>query len=203
MRRYWACLTFFIITLVACKPFCYCGETKNEFEKEINLVIRAVKGELAFDEKQALLTQNHPILLQIGDPNTKKLLNAFANLSEAARDELLKTGCLKWKYSRLDAARQQVYKDFVQLNIDFAKQQGVSLSPNFSLRALNDAEVGYAVVDIPSTTQKVISWFILWPAGQPSWVTVAGARAVGTQPYFTAHGNKLPLLKGMPDSRVR
>jgi hypothetical protein len=44
--------------------------------------------------------------------------------------------------------------------------------------------VGFAVVEIPETKQKVISWFILWPVGQPTWITVVGAKACGTQPLF-------------------
>jgi hypothetical protein len=56
------------------------------------------------------------------------------------------------------------------------------------------------VVEIPEAKTKVVSWYILWPEIQPTWVTVVGARAAGTQPYFSAHPGQLPLLKDKPES---
>jgi hypothetical protein len=180
-----------------------CGESKKgRLEEEMALVIKAGKKQLTLAEKKNLKKQNHPILMQIGDPNTQKLLSLFANLPQDAHNELLEKGYLKWKFAELDRERQQVYQEFVQFNIETAKQQGVAPNPAFSLQALQKADVGFAVIEIPETKQKVISWFILWPVGQPIWITVVGAKACGTQPYFTAHLNQLPLLRGMPESKL-
>lgn len=190
-----------ILVAVMVAGFLTCGKNgMGEFKKEINLVIKAGKDQLTPRELEDLRKQNHPILIQIGDPNTKKLLALFANLPQSAHNELLEKGYLKWKFADLDKARQQIYQDLIQVNIDLAKQQGAPSNPDFSLEALNNADVGFARVDIEETKQKVVSCIILWPMGQPTWVTMVGVRACGTQPYFKAHLNQLATLRGMPYS---
>jgi hypothetical protein len=99
-----------------------CGEPKkSEFEEEMALVIKAGKNQLTLAEKKDLKKQNHPILMQIGDPNTQKLLSLFANLPQDAHNELLESGYLKWRFAELDRERQQVYQEFVRFNIEISK----------------------------------------------------------------------------------
>ncbi len=171
-------------------------------EKEMNLVIKAGKGQLSLDEKEGLRKGNHPLIMQLSDPNTSKLITLFANLPSDSHQDLLKDGYLKWKFINLDSQKQQVWRDLVQVNIDMAAKQGAASNPSFSQAALQNASVGFAVVDIPEVRAKVVSWYILWPEGQPTWVTVVGAKAAGSQPYFSAHLIQLPFLKEKAESRL-
>jgi hypothetical protein len=82
-----------------------------------------------------------------------------------------------------------------------AAQQGGQTQPGFSMEALERSQVGFAVVEIAAMDQKVVSWFILWPElPSPTWVTVVNARAAGSQPYFQAHLQRLPLLKTVDET---
>ena len=175
---------------------------QSGLEKEMNLVIKAGKNQLSSDEKEGLVKSSHPLLIQLSDPNTGKLLTLFANLPSHSHQELLKDGYLKWKFVNLDAQRQQVWRDLVQVNIDMAAKQGAAPNPSFSQEALQNASVGFAVVDIPEVKVKVVSWYILWTDLQPTWVTVVGARFAGSQPYFSAHMIQLPLLKVKSESQL-
>ena len=175
---------------------------QSGLEKEMNLVIKAGKGQLSSDEKEGLVKSNHPLVFQLSDPNTNKLLTLFANLPSHSHQELLKDGYLKWKFVNLDAQRQQVWRDLVQVNIDMAAKQGVPPNPAFSQEALQNTSVGFAVVDIPDVEAKVVSWYILWTDLQPTWVTVVGARFAGSEPYFSAHIIQLPLLKVKAESQL-
>ncbi len=171
------------------------------FEDEVALVIKAGKGQLSSYDTDDLKRGDHPLLMQMNDPNTSKLIILFAGLPADAHKELLEKGYLKWKFTELDQPRQQVWQDIVQLNIDMAAKQGAAPNQSFSIESLQNAEVGFAVVDIPEAKMKVVSWYILWAEGPPTWVTVAGARAAGSQPYFSAHLTQLPLLKNRPASK--
>ncbi len=173
-----------------------------EFRREIALVIKAGQGKLTPDEKESMAKTNHPLLLQLADPNTSKLIALFANLPPHSQAELLEEGYLKWKFAALDPERQQVWRDLVQVNIDLGAKQGATPNPSFSQDALQEAEVGFAVVEIPEAKAQVVSWYILWAQGPPTWVTVVGARAAGSQPYFNAHLIQLPRLKEKPASRL-
>lgn len=179
-----------------------CSKVPKEdfFEQEIDLVVKAGRNELTFPEKEALRQQGHPLLLQIGDPNTQKLLSLFAELSFQIRAGLLDKGYLKWNFVNLNEEWKQICRDLMQASIDLAEEQELEPDPDFSLEVLQESEVGFAVVRIPETEEKVISWFILLPNGRPLWITVVGARAVGTQPYANAHLAQIPLLKAMPES---
>jgi hypothetical protein len=140
--------------------------------------------------------------MQLNDPHTRPLIELFANLPDSTLKELMEKGYLKWKFADLDAARQKVYRDALQLNLDMAKKQGGEPPAAMSLEALQKGDVGFAVVDIPETGQKVVSWYILFPElPQPMWVTVVGAKAAGTQPYFAAHNQQLPALRKKPPSK--
>ncbi|MCZ7556092.1 MAG: hypothetical protein M5R41_06795 [Bacteroidia bacterium] len=189
--------------LVLVTAFLACEKQgKSELEKEMDLVVKAGKGELSSDDKEMLRKDGHPLLMQLSDTNTATLIALFAKLPTEAHRTLLDSGYLKWKFAQLDLQRQQVWRDIVQLNIDMASRQGATPSPLFSQAALQHSEVGFAVIDIPEAQAKVISWYILWTEGQPTWVTVVGAKAAGTQPYFSAHLRQLPLLTEKPESRL-
>jgi hypothetical protein len=179
-----------------------CENQKSSLEKEMSLVIKAGRGELSVNDKEDLKRSNNPLLLQISDPNTSKLIALFSNLPTSSHKELVEKGYLKWKFANLDQQRQQIWRDIVQLNIDMAAKQGVAPNPSFSQAALQNANVGFAVIDIPEAKMKVVSWYILWPDGPPTWVTIVGVKAAGSQPYFNAHLIQLPLLKDKQESHL-
>jgi len=167
---------------------------------ELLLVVRAAQGKLSEGERQKLTAQNHPVLGQLQDPPTRKILEMFAALPAIAQERLREEGYLKWKFSSLDADRQEVYRSALQANLDGIKKQGLAVPATMSLAALEKSEVGFAVVSIPETNQHVISWYILLPEHpQPIWVTLVGAKAIGTPAYLNAHNQQLPRLKSRPE----
>lgn len=194
----WCAASLAVLTVgLGCARF-----EEARFKKQIQTVIRAGQDKLTPEEKDRLTRENDPVLLQVADPNTQKLIALFANLPAHSQEELLKTGYLKWDFSSLDAGRQQLWREFVQVNLDLAAKKGGQTLPTFSQAALEKAQVGFAVVTIPDLKAKVVSWYILWPEGSPTWVTVVGARVAGSQPYFNAHLLQLPLLKDKAASRL-
>jgi predicted Ser/Thr protein kinase len=175
----------------------------DDFDDEFDLVVRAGRGQLSKDEKDKLLAQNHPLMSQLRDPPTKKLIEFFAKLPDAVHKELLSEGYLKWKLASLDAARQKVFKDTLQLQLDMAKKQGVKVPATMSMEALEKADVGVAVVNIPEQKQSVVSVYtLLTEHPQPIWVTVVGAKAAGKEPYFAAHRQQLSAVRAKPYSKT-
>jgi len=174
------------------------------FDEEYDLSLRAGIGDLSDEEKADLLKKNHPILMQMGDPSTRALIEGFANLPASLHNEIKEKTYLKWKYSDLDSSRQKPFLVLVEANLAIAKQQGMPPNPGFSVEALNRAEVGYAIVEInPSKEMKVVSLFILWPElPSPTWVTVVNGKLAGTQEYFQAHLQRLPMLGSMNTSTL-
>ena len=173
-----------------------------DFQREFQLVVRAGRDRLNQDERNRLLAQGHPLLMQLADPPTKRLIELFAGLPDQSHQELLERGYLKWAYAELDEPRRQVYRDSIRLNLDLARKQGVEPPATMSLEALTKGEVGFAVVDIPDLRQRVVSWFVLFPDHPaPVWVTVVGVQAAGKEPYFAAHQQQLSALRTKPASR--
>ena len=171
------------------------------FDEEYNLSLRAGKEELTEKERANLLKENHPILMQMGEPATRVLIESFANLPSALHGELRKKSYLIWDYRDLDIQHRKPFLDLVEANLAAARQQGVPPNPGFSVAALSRARVGYAVVDInPKKKTRVVSIFILWSETSPTWVTVVNAKLAGTQEYFQAHLRRLPMLGNMGNS---
>ncbi len=173
-------------------------QRRQNLQREIALVTRAAKDQLSPEERAALLAKAHPILSQLADADTKALLIQFADLPDSARRELSQKGYLKWKFSSLKPETQKPWRDSVQVQLE--------PSPTFpkrSLETLQRASVGFALVDIPETNQRVISWFIIWPDLEAlhQWVTIVNAKACdGSQAYFAAHHKRLLALRAMPDT---
>eukprot|EP00913_Durusdinium_trenchii_P035349 g33079.t1 len=164
--------------------------------REVSRVVAAGRGKLTPQKRQELLAENHPVLGQLADPHTKPIIELFAGLPDEAHRHLLKDGFLKWKYASLDAERRKVFYNNIKSNIDVAKQRNVPIPATISLEALAKADVGFAVVKIPSLKTAVVSWYILFPEHpQPMWVTVVGLQAADKQPYFSAHHEQLQKLR--------
>jgi hypothetical protein len=173
----------------------------DAFRKEFEQVVQAGRGKLSKEERQRLIDANDSLMTQLNDPPTRKLIELFANLPDAVHKELLEKGYLKWKFTDLDAERQKVYRDAVQFSLDPIKKQGGEPTATMSLEALEKSDVGFAVVDIPESGQKVVSWYILFPEQAPIWVTMVGVQAAGAPPYFATHQKQLPLLRKKPYSK--
>lgn len=170
--------------------------------REFDLVVRAGRGQLTQEELQQLQKEGDPLVSQLADPNTKKLVELFANLPDHSHQELRKSGYLKWKFTAIDPPSQKVCRDAIQLNLDMAKKQGAELPPTISLEALQKADVGIAIVQIDELQAKAVSWFVLLPEHPaPIWVTVVGTKAAGKPPYFAAHMQQLLDLRGKLDSQ--
>jgi hypothetical protein len=175
----------------------------SEFATEFTVAVRAGRGDLADDEKESLQQQNHPLLGQLADPNTAKLIRFFARLPDEIHERLKKHGYVKWKFANLSEENQKIVRDIIQLNIDMTRQQGGTPQPGLNVEALALSQTGFAAVEIEKTDQKVVSWFILMPElPNPIWVTVVNAKAAGTQPYFQAHLSQLPLLRDKPETEA-
>ncbi len=160
---------------------------KGALKKEMDFVVKAVRNK----DGSVEIPKNHPLIWQLSDKNTRKLLELFAYLPKDSHDLLLEKNYLKWKYTELDEDRKAVYKNAVDLNKKMAKQW----PENMSLAELEKSDVGFAMVTIPKLRTKVISWYILFPKGNPLWVTMVGTKAAGKRPYFDAHFKQLPELR--------
>jgi hypothetical protein len=176
---------------------------QTELTQDLELVVRAGRGRLTDPERSQLLAVQHPLAGQWTDPQTKPILEAFARLPDRSHQELLRTGWLKWRYAELPPEFQRVYHDALAVNVESAQKSGVKLPPTFSLATLEQAEVGFALIDIPDKQACVVSWFILLPEHPaPIWVTVVNARHAGTPEYFAAHNAQLNALRLKPLSTL-
>jgi len=181
-----------------------CSSKAGNFEEELALSVKAGKEQLTDIEKKALLRQKHVILTQISDPNTFGLIKEFANLSGELHETLLEETYLKWDLRDLNQNRKKIHEDIFKGKIDMAKEQGVDFSNINPLRLLSNAQVGFAVVEIKSLNQKVISWYMFLPEiPVPLWIAVVNSKAAGTKEFFQAHTEKLSALKTMPLSKTK
>jgi hypothetical protein len=118
------------------------------FEEEVALSVRAGRGGLSASERADLLEADHPILMQLGDPGTRRLIEGFAALPDSSHRELLAETYLKWRYADLPEVHQRPFLTLIEANLALAEQQGTRPHPGFSVEALRRAEVGYAVVEV-------------------------------------------------------
>ncbi|MEQ1824798.1 MAG: hypothetical protein ABL921_02600 [Pirellula sp.] len=182
---------------------CGCNSSASKFDQEINLAKRAALGQLNDDEKQKLLAENHPVLLQVSDPNIRRLLKMFAELPNEQQTELREKKFLKWRFTDLDKYRQQVFKDVLTMNLKLLSAEDISIGTNKVLALLSKSELGFAVVDIPSSGESVVSCYVLWPDRlSPTWVGVANSKALKASDATEAHMLRLPMLKNFKTSRL-
>lgn len=180
-----------------------CNYNSSSFDREISLVIRATHGELTDHEKHKLLSENHPVLLQLSDPAIRDLLKLFADLPEDHHTELRTRKFLKWRFDELDVARQQVFTNVLTMNMKMVYGDSFGQGASRVLKLLGKSEIGFAVVDIPSNQEKVVSCFVLWPDRlAPTWVGVANARALRANDADEAHVMRLPMLKNFSTSKL-
>ena len=178
-------------------------KSHGSFKSEFSLSLKAGRDLLTDKEKKRLLDDSHALVMQMGDEHTLKLLRLFGGLPDSLLKELKKSSYLKWRYSDLDKERQEAYRSAIELNVNYMTRRDIEPEPGFSVEALEDAEVGFAIVTIPETKEKVVSWYILLPDYEsPIWVTIVNASQAGTPEYFKAHRQRLPMLKAMPTSNV-
>jgi hypothetical protein len=182
------------------------------FDREFDLVVRAVRGLLTADDRKRLLKEDHPLLGQLAEPQTKALLTMLVDLPPATQQELRLRGYVKWKFSSLDAERQKVIRDWFQARLDSTAPRAIGdielpEAPEGMPDAVEYFEkegvTGFAVVRLDQPPQKLISWFALMPRAahyrgmvidQPTWCTVVGAQAVGTPSCDAAHLAQLTAL---------
>jgi hypothetical protein len=180
-----------------------CSTQSTRLDEEIELVKRAALGELQDVEKQKLLAENHPVLLQLSDPNLHRLLRLFAELPDERLKELRDKKFLKWRYAELDTYRQRVFADVLKMNFRLLSGEDNPSGANRVLALLAKSDLGFAVVTIPSSGDSVVSCFVLWPDSMsPTWVGVANANALKAADSGQAHLLRLPMLKNFPNSPV-
>lgn len=199
MRR--KSLVLVAVLIIGCSTGGGAGRT---FDQELQLTLRAGRGELTDTEKKQLLQENHPILAQVGDPHAFKLVELFSRLPEADRQRLLNDSYVKWRMSELDAETQQLSREMIGIvmqiraNVPSPYEGAV---PEMSQSLMEQTEIGFAVVEIEKTKQKVVSWFAFGPKlTMPLWVTVVNSDAAGSPDYVQAHMQRLPLLRSMKSS---
>ena len=197
---------FILLSLGASCIGCSGGSTGGRtFDQELQLTLRAGRGELTEAEKKQLLKENHPILAQVSDPHAFKLFELFSRLPDAERRRMLDDSYVKWRMTELDSETQALYREMIKLVMDI---RGAGKSPFESIEdpqarfALSEAtEVGFAVVELGKSEQKVVSWFAFGPKlGMPLWVTIVNADASKSDEYVQAHLQRLPLLRSMKPS---
>lgn len=195
-----------LILVAALIVGCSTGDRPGRtFDQELQLTIRAGRGELTEIEKKQLLQENHPILAQVGDPQAFKLVELFSRLPEADRQRLLNDSYVKWRMADLDPETQQLSREMITIVMQIrggapSPFEG-SITPEMSASLYEQTEIGFAVVEIEKSKQKVVSWFAFGPRlTMPLWVTVVNSDAAGSPEYVQAHMQRLPLLRSMKSS---
>lgn len=181
-----------------------CGAAKSDpFEREYDLTIRAALGNLSDDQRQQLLQENHPILLQLADPALNGLLRLFAELPASRHAELRRKLFLKWRFSDLDRSRQIVFEQVLKMNSKVLNDQEVTSQAELAINMLRKCDVGLAVVEIPDSGEKMVSCFVIWPEKLfPTWVTIVNASATRNKAAIEAHIVRLPMMKTLAYSEL-
>lgn len=165
------------------------------FEREFALTVAAGRDRLNDEDRLTLTLLRHPVLDQLKDDELGAPVRLLAGLPDGLLDDLLADGYVKWPYASLDAARQSIFSGFVSHQLTVSAVLGTTTPQLISLDALERADVGFAVVDLPDGGGKVVSMYILMPGASPLWTTVVNAAAGGAPGYFRAHMMQLPLLR--------
>lgn len=180
-----------------------CGSNSTSYDREFDLTLRAAFDRITEAEKQQLFQENHPILLQMADPALLDLLRLFAELPSKLHSELHQKLFLKWRFAELDRHRQMVFEQVLRMNMGMLGDHAKIAEADRVIGLLRQCDVGFAVVEIPSTGEKVISCFVMWPEHLfPTWVTVANAKASQNQDAIAAHIARLPMLKTLSHSEL-
>jgi hypothetical protein len=197
-------MKFALFLLIGCLVVSGCNRTQEarSFDQEFQLTLRAGRGQLTDEEKMRLLQENHPILAQVGEPQMVQLMNMFALLEPKFHQELLQNSYVKWKLADLPPDTQELIGQVVHFTVI---QRGLAPAllgqESERMISLVDADVGFAVVELPRTGQKVISWFAFGSElPSPLWVTIVNSPASGSDEYMQAHMQRLPLLRTMRSS---
>jgi hypothetical protein len=176
---------------------------ERTFREEFDVTVRIGRDILSDEEREQLEREIHPVLAMHRDKHTGPLVRFFANLPDEEHRRLLEKTYLKWPYRNLDRERQRILWQMVQTNVNMSWEQGVRPNPGFSVEALTRADVGVVVVDVPRTSIRYASLFILWPELEtPTWVTVVNVDKVGTQAFFDQHVSRLAEVRKLPATKL-
>ncbi len=158
-------------------------ETPEDVElwEGTKLAIRAGLGELSPKErKQYYLSElGIPTTFEHAKPQSKKLVEMFANLPLESRRKLrtTSTGYLKWKFSELDPARQKICREYLEDH--YMTVNGfdpILVEWGGWPASLKDIEAngvtGFVVVDVPGIQQKILRWYVYVPGKTPFYLTI-------------------------------
>jgi hypothetical protein len=181
------------------------GATNRSFDQELQLTLRAGRGELSDAEKVELLKENHPLLAQVADPLAFRLCEYFARLPASERERMLENSYVKWRMSELDSDTQELTREMVRVVLQMRKSEASPFDlvrdPQRRRMLMESTEIGFAVVELDRSQQKVVSWFAFSPElPMPLWVTIVNADASGLPEYVQAHLQRLPLLRSFKPS---
>ena len=200
MPRYFAFLVV-VAGLLVCEG---CGsQFANSYDREVDLTGRAGRDRISEKEKEKLLQESHPILMQMADPALRGILQLFAQLPNEQLDWLNEKQFLKWRYADLDPVRREVFDQVLLMNLRMLREEDAEAHREKLLKMLAQCDVGFAVVQIPSSGERVVSCYVLWPDKLfPTWITVANSKAAMTEDANTAHLTKLAALKALTHSSL-
>ncbi len=175
----------------------------NSFDREVDITVRAGLDRLSEKEKEKLLQESHLILMQMADPALHGVLQLFAQLPNEQIDWLNEKQFLKWRYAELDPVRREVFERVLLMNLRMLREENADGQKEKLLGMLAKCDVGFAVVQIPSSGERVVSCYVLWPDQLfPTWITVANSKAAMSEDANTAHLTKLAALKALTHSNL-
>ncbi|MGF1583460.1 MAG: WD40 repeat domain-containing serine/threonine protein kinase [Gemmataceae bacterium] len=131
--------------------------------KQLTLLIKAVRGEAAAPKGSELAQE-------MANPDSRKLLELYANLPDKCHTLFLKQGYLKWSLAQLDRNRQAYFEHAVRLNQDQCNKRGMK-SP-FTLDQLKDTDVGFAAIEVAEGTALALSLYALFPDNSLTWMSL-------------------------------
>lgn len=192
------------VTLCALVAGCSRDTSVRSFDQEFALTLRAGQGELSDAEKSELLRQNHPILAQVGEPSIKALVEMFAALPDQDHAKLKSNSYLKWRLSELPMADQTMVHRVIRFAVQTHSMVPLPVTTDSELipgLKSDEVYVGFAIVEMEQTAEKVVSWYAYSPQlPMPLWVTIVNTPAAKSEDYVRSHMQRLPLLRTMkPD----
>jgi hypothetical protein len=143
--------------------------SRSALRSELALAVRAVNEELSPEEEQRLNRENPFLALQLRDAESRAALHFLAKLPEASRKELLSKGYVKWPTASLPGRGQVLAPILNPYLTKSDAQRDFQLGwPRQTVHAFGMSTTGFAVVELPPSKQRIISWFMIWPDGAPS-----------------------------------
>jgi hypothetical protein len=142
------------------KPDVASRETRERFDTLI-ATVAAAKTDADWTK---LIAEHTPVLSEFPESTARNLLRVLNGLPETSRQDLLRFGYLKWRFQKLDPARQQSFKSLVGDLLSMNPQLGLDPESVDQLKSIMDtSDTGFVLLTLPESSEQVVVWYALPP----------------------------------------